>query len=70
MPTRKSLDTRKGHFLSGLVITGKRDNLPIPCYISLFEFSNCFGIDVEESFYAKMEEVKNRQKKDLVKPTK
>ncbi|MEH7178282.1 MazG nucleotide pyrophosphohydrolase domain-containing protein [Neobacillus vireti] len=40
------------------------------CLAYLLKFYNFFGIDLEESFYAKMEEVKNRKNKDLVKSTK
>ncbi|MDR7079858.1 NTP pyrophosphatase (non-canonical NTP hydrolase) [Neobacillus niacini] len=40
------------------------------CLAYMLKFYNYFGIDVEESFYAKMEEVKNRKNKDLVKPAK
>ncbi|NWQ43289.1 hypothetical protein MLOOGBEN_21550 [Bacillus sp. EB106-08-02-XG196] len=40
------------------------------CLAYMLKFYNYFGIDVEESFYAKMEEVKNRKNKDLVKPSK
>jgi NTP pyrophosphatase (non-canonical NTP hydrolase) len=40
------------------------------CLAYMLKFYNFFGIDVEESFYAKMEEVKNRKNKDLVKPSK
>jgi NTP pyrophosphatase (non-canonical NTP hydrolase) len=40
------------------------------CLAYMLKFYNYFGIDVGESFYAKMEEVKNRRNKDLVKPTK
>jgi NTP pyrophosphatase (non-canonical NTP hydrolase) len=34
------------------------------CLAYMLKFYNYFGIDVEESFYAKMEEVKNRRNKD------
>lgn len=37
------------------------------CLAYMLKFYNYFGIDVEESFYAKMEEVKNRKNKDKVK---
>jgi NTP pyrophosphatase (non-canonical NTP hydrolase) len=40
------------------------------CLAYMLKFYNFFGIDVEESFYAKMEEVKNRKNKDSVKQTK
>lgn len=40
------------------------------CLAYMLKFYNHFGIDLEESFYAKMEEVKNRKNKDLVKTTK
>lgn len=40
------------------------------CLAYMLKFYNFFEIDVEESFYAKMEEVKNRKNKDLVKPSK
>jgi NTP pyrophosphatase (non-canonical NTP hydrolase) len=40
------------------------------CLAYMLKFYNYFGIDAEESFYAKMEEVKNRKNKDLVKPNK
>lgn len=40
------------------------------CLAYMLKFYNFFGIDVEESFYAKMEEVKNRKNKDIVKPSK
>jgi NTP pyrophosphatase (non-canonical NTP hydrolase) len=40
------------------------------CLAYMLKFYNYFGIDAEESFYAKMDEVKNRKNKDLVKPTK
>jgi NTP pyrophosphatase (non-canonical NTP hydrolase) len=40
------------------------------CLAYMLKFYNYFGIDAEESFYAKMEEVKKRKNKDLVKPTK
>jgi NTP pyrophosphatase (non-canonical NTP hydrolase) len=40
------------------------------CLAYMLKFYNYFGIDAEESFYAKMEEVKHRKNKDLVKPTK
>lgn len=38
------------------------------CLAYMLKFYNYFGIDVEESFYAKMAEVKNRRNKDFVKP--
>jgi NTP pyrophosphatase (non-canonical NTP hydrolase) len=34
------------------------------CLAYMLKFYNYFGIDVEESFYAKLEEVKNRRNKD------
>ncbi|MDQ1004619.1 NTP pyrophosphatase (non-canonical NTP hydrolase) [Neobacillus niacini] len=37
------------------------------CLAYMLKFYNYFGIDVEESFYTKMEEVKNRKNKDKVK---
>jgi NTP pyrophosphatase (non-canonical NTP hydrolase) len=40
------------------------------CLAYMLKFYNYFGIDAEKSFYAKMEEVKNRKNKDLVKQTK
>lgn len=40
------------------------------CLAYMLKFYNFFGIDAEESFYSKMEEVKNRKNKDLAKPTK
>lgn len=40
------------------------------CLAYMLKFYNYFGIDAEESFYDKMEEVKHRKNKDLVKPTK
>jgi NTP pyrophosphatase (non-canonical NTP hydrolase) len=40
------------------------------CLAYMLKFYNYFGIDAEENFYAKMEEVKHRKNKDLVKPTK
>lgn len=36
------------------------------CLAYMAKFANFFGIDMEESFYAKMDEVKNRQNKDAV----
>lgn len=36
------------------------------CLAYMVKFANFFGIDMEESFYAKMEEVKHRQNKDAV----
>jgi NTP pyrophosphatase (non-canonical NTP hydrolase) len=40
------------------------------CLAYMLKFYNYFGIDVEESFYAKMAEVKNRRNKDIVSTTK
>jgi NTP pyrophosphatase (non-canonical NTP hydrolase) len=40
------------------------------CLAYMLKFYNYFEIDAEESFYVKMEEVKNRKNKDLVKRTK
>ncbi|MFJ5758930.1 MazG nucleotide pyrophosphohydrolase domain-containing protein [Neobacillus sp. NPDC093182] len=40
------------------------------CLAYMLKFYNYFGIDLEESFYDKMEEVKNRRNKDLVKTEK
>jgi NTP pyrophosphatase (non-canonical NTP hydrolase) len=40
------------------------------CLAYMLKFYNYFEIDVEESFYAKMAEVKNRRNKDIVSPTK
>jgi NTP pyrophosphatase (non-canonical NTP hydrolase) len=40
------------------------------CLAYMLKFYNYFGIDAEESFYAKMDEVKNRRNKDVVKPAK
>lgn len=37
------------------------------CLAYMLKFYNFFGIDAEESFYQKMEEVKNRKNKDVVK---
>ncbi|TDL67441.1 hypothetical protein E2R56_19810 [Rhodococcus qingshengii] len=37
------------------------------CLAYMLKFYNYFGIDVEESFYAKMDEVKNHRNKDKVK---
>jgi len=37
------------------------------CLAYMLKFYNYFGIDVEESFYAKMAEVKNRKNRDVVK---
>ena len=36
------------------------------CFAYMVKFANFFEIDLEESFYAKMEEVKNRKNKDAV----
>jgi NTP pyrophosphatase (non-canonical NTP hydrolase) len=36
------------------------------CLAYMVKFANFFDIDLEESFYAKMEEVKNRKNKDAV----
>jgi len=36
------------------------------CLAYIMKFSNFFDVDLEESFYGKMEEVKNRQNKDAV----
>jgi len=35
------------------------------CLAYIMKFANFFEIDLEESFYGKMEEVKNRQNKDV-----
>lgn len=40
------------------------------CLAYMLKFYNFFEIDAEESFYAKMEEVKNRRNKDVLKPLK
>lgn len=40
------------------------------CLAYMLKFYNYFGIDLEESFYAKMNEVKNRINKDSVKSAK
>lgn len=40
------------------------------CLAYMLKFYNYFGIEAEESFYAKMEEVKNRKNKDSVKAAK
>lgn len=37
------------------------------CLAYMLKFYNFFDIDLEESFYTKMEEVKNRKNKDAVK---
>lgn len=37
------------------------------CLAYMLKFYNFFGLDAEESFYAKMEEVRNRKNKDIVK---
>jgi NTP pyrophosphatase (non-canonical NTP hydrolase) len=37
------------------------------CLAYMLKFYNYFGIDLEESFYTKMDEVKNRKNKDVVK---
>jgi NTP pyrophosphatase (non-canonical NTP hydrolase) len=37
------------------------------CLAYMLKFYNYFGIDLEKSFYAKMEEVKNRKNRDIVK---
>jgi NTP pyrophosphatase (non-canonical NTP hydrolase) len=37
------------------------------CLAYMLKFYNYFGIDLEESFYIKMDEVKNRKNKDVVK---
>lgn len=36
------------------------------CLAYMLKFYNFFGIDAEESFYQKMDEVKNRKNKDIV----
>lgn len=36
------------------------------CLPYMLKFYNFFGIDAEESFYLKMDEVKNRKNKDIV----
>lgn len=36
------------------------------CLAYIVKFANFFDIDLEESFYSKMEEVKNRQNKDPI----
>lgn len=40
------------------------------CLAYILKFYNFFGIDAEESFYTKMEEVRNRKNKDIVKARK
>jgi NTP pyrophosphatase (non-canonical NTP hydrolase) len=37
------------------------------CLAYMLKFYNYFDIDLEESFYTKMDEVKNRKNKDVVK---
>jgi NTP pyrophosphatase (non-canonical NTP hydrolase) len=37
------------------------------CLAYMLKFYNFFGIDLETSFYAKMEEVKNRKNRDVVR---
>lgn len=37
------------------------------CLAYMLKIYNFFGIDAEESFYKKMDEVKNRKNKDIVK---
>jgi len=38
------------------------------CLAYMLKFYNFFEIDIEESFYAKMEEVRSRKNKDIVSP--
>lgn len=40
------------------------------CLAYMLKFYNFFGLDAEESFYQKMDEVKNRKNKDVVKKVK
>lgn len=40
------------------------------CLAYMLKFYNFFGLDAEESFYSKMEEVKHRKNKDTVKQPK
>ena len=40
------------------------------CLAYMLKFYNFFDIDLETSFYAKMEEVKNRKNRDIVKNVK
>lgn len=40
------------------------------CLAYMIKFYNFFGLDAEESFYSKMEEVKHRKNKDTVKQPK
>lgn len=40
------------------------------CLAYMLKFYNYFGIDLEENFYTKMAEVKNRRNKDFVNPKK
>lgn len=35
------------------------------CFAYIFKIANYFEIDLEESFYSKMDEVKNRKNKDI-----
>lgn len=37
------------------------------CLAYMLKFYNFFGLDAEESFYKKMDEVKNRKNKDIIK---
>ncbi|MGX6445783.1 MazG nucleotide pyrophosphohydrolase domain-containing protein [Neobacillus sp. K501] len=40
------------------------------CLAYMLKFYNFFGLDAEESFYEKMDEVKHRKNKDIVKRSK
>lgn len=51
-----------------LAVEGIREDIGkelADCLAYLLKFSNFFGIDLEDSFYTKMEEVKHRKNKDI-----
>ena len=64
------MDERKAFELAKDQIKENMGKELADCLAYMLKFYNHFGIDIEESFYAKMEEVKNRKNKDLVKSTK
>lgn len=67
---QKGMDEEKAFELAKNQIKENIGKELADCLAYMLKFYIFFGIDVEESFYAKMEEVKNRKNKDLVKATK
>lgn len=62
----QGLDEKEAFLMAKDIITDDLGRELSDCLAYILKFANYFNIDLEQSFYEKMEEVKNRPNKDII----